>query len=138
MTHITGRFAVEQSRHDADVLDNEVSAQGHAFELRRGAQLAESIPFAADQDEAAEVATVRLEDPDLKALDLTSLLELAVVGQRFSEDLGCLDLPPANGATEPYEDSEVGYGEAPLGTREVPTFLHAAAPHCARVWARCM
>ena len=103
LTYEARRFAVEQSRYDADVVDDEAAAPDEALELRRSAQLREPIPVAADKNEAVEVPTVRLEDRDLEALDLALLLEFAVVGQRFSEDLGCLDLASSSGLPEAKE-----------------------------------
>jgi hypothetical protein len=87
--------------HDADALDDERGARRQPLELLVEVQLVELLAVAAQQDEAVEIAAVRLEEPDLEALDAAVLLESAVVREPSLKTSRPLASRPVMGAPQP-------------------------------------
>ena len=67
-------------RHDSHVLDDIERPRLLPFEIGRGLQPVQLVAVAPQQDEASEVPAVRPQERDLKAVNLSVLLETGVVG----------------------------------------------------------
>src|SRR5262249_5476729 len=91
------RHPVAEARaDDADVLDHPVGTGGQALELGLDAQLGELPPLTPEQDEASEVAPVRLQERGLEALDRPFLLQPSVVLHRLVEQVEALGFAAPN------------------------------------------
>ena len=76
-------------------------------ELVAHAKRGELLRIAADENEAAQVTAVRLEEDRLEALDLAVLLERRVLRDRLVEELDRLALTAAHGVAEADEQPGV-------------------------------
>ena len=67
-----GEFVTTIGGDDTDTLDDQLGAHRAPNKLTVGSQPVEPLPLPAKEDEAEQVAAVRLEEERLKAFDLTA------------------------------------------------------------------
>src|SRR5688572_6590957 len=85
--HLPPDLLAEVGGDDAQTVHDEVRARHLALELVVVVQRVHLLLAAADQEEAGEIATVRLQQARLEALDPAVALELAVELDGLAEDL---------------------------------------------------
>src|SRR6266508_1262490 len=91
----------------AEVLDNQACPRGQLQHLVAAAEPCNRILFAADQEEAAEVAPVRLKEVGTPILDLSLLLPARPQLDCLAEDLRRLLLAAASRKSETNKEPEI-------------------------------
>jgi SAM-dependent methyltransferase len=92
---------------DADALHDQLRADDQALELVACPHPIETLQLTPKEEEAAEVASVRVEEERVEALDGALLLELSPHLHRLVEDLSGLLLAAADREAEAYEQGVV-------------------------------
>src|SRR5207244_632972 len=93
----------------AEAVDDDPGARVQPVEVVAPPHPPEPLAVAAEEDEPAEVAAVRLEQDRLEALDLAPLLQPRVVLHRLVEHLDRLLLAAAGRDAEADEDRRVSH-----------------------------
>jgi len=106
---VRGEFVPTIGGEKTDALNDQLGPCRAPDELPVRPQPVEVLPLAANEDEAEQVTTVRLEEERLKALNLPPLLQLPVVRERLVEDLECLLLPSGDALAPAHEERSFGH-----------------------------
>jgi protein-S-isoprenylcysteine O-methyltransferase Ste14 len=97
-----------------EVLDDELASHGQPLELLAAANARELVLVTAQQEEAIQFPSVRLEESRLEALDLTLLLQTGVILEGFVEHLDGLSLAASHGSPETDKESGICHVPIPL------------------------
>src|ERR671919_1709113 len=132
LLHVVRHLALEPLVHvradDADRIDAERCTDRELRELVAHAQLGQLLGVPANEEEPAEVASVRLEEDRLEALDLAFLLQTGVPPDRLVEELDRLILPAAYRIAE--ADEEAGIRHVPHLLARSLAALHGRLRRC--------
>src|SRR5918994_6682458 len=123
-------LVADERTHDAEVFDHQRSPVDEALELLTGPYPAQALRVTAQQQEADEVPTMRFQSDGFERLDLSLLLQFAVVGEGLVEHLQRLLFAAVDRRTPTDEE----------GIRHDLTPLPIAPPHAgddiAASWSR--
>src|SRR5436190_13902964 len=114
---------------DPEVLDDLGGADVEALKLVAAAHRVDLLRRALGEDEAVEIAAVRIEERHLEALDRPRLLLSAPEREGLAEDLEPLLLPASNRGTPTCEQGCVSHFQPPvIAWRVKPTLRRTPRP----------